>query len=27
MLGIAGTVTKIACILRGDPYCGYRIDW
>src|SRR2546427_762840 len=27
MLGIAGTVTKVACILRGDPYCGYRIDW
>ncbi len=25
--GIRGTVTKVACMLRGAPYCGYRIDW
>ena len=22
-----GTVTKVACMLRGDPFCGYQIDW
>jgi len=22
-----GTVTKVGCMLRGDPYCGYQIDW
>ncbi len=27
MLGVEGTVTKIACMLRGDRYCGYQIDW
>lgn len=21
------TVRKVACILRGDPYCGYEIEW
>jgi len=25
--GIGGTVTKVACMLRGAPYCAYRIDW
>lgn len=27
MLGIQGTVTKVSCMLRGDPYCGYAIEW
>jgi DNA-binding MarR family transcriptional regulator len=27
MTGVEGTVTKVACMLRNDPYCGYRIDW
>ena len=27
IIGINGTVTKVACMLRGDPYCGYRLDW
>lgn len=27
MLGIDGRVTKLACILRGEPYCGYAIEW
>lgn len=27
MLGIEGRVTKLSCILRGEPYCGYAIDW
>jgi DNA-binding MarR family transcriptional regulator len=27
LIGIDGTVTKVACMLRGDPYCGYRLDW
>ncbi len=27
LLGIQGTVTKVACMLRGDPYCGYAIEW
>lgn len=27
LLEVRGTVTKIACMLRGAPYCGYRIDW
>lgn len=27
LVGVEGTVTKIACMLRGDWYCGYRIDW
>ena len=22
-----GTVTKVGCMLHGDPYCGYQIDW
>ncbi len=22
-----GTVRKVACILRGDPYCGYELEW
>src|SRR5437899_2490534 len=22
-----GTVTKVGCLLHGDPYCGYQIDW
>jgi hypothetical protein len=25
--GTEGTVSKIACILDGSPYCGYRIEW
>jgi hypothetical protein len=27
LLGVDGNVSKVACILRGDPYCGYTIDW
>lgn len=27
MLGMKGRVTKLACMLRGEPYCGYAIDW
>lgn len=27
LTGHKGTVTKVACMLRGDPYCGYEIDW
>jgi DNA-binding MarR family transcriptional regulator len=27
IIGAEGTVTKVACMLRGDPYCGYRFDW
>jgi DNA-binding MarR family transcriptional regulator len=27
VIGIEGKVTKVACMLRGDPYCGYRLDW
>jgi DNA-binding transcriptional ArsR family regulator len=27
LLGVKGTVTKVACMLRGAPYCGYRLDW
>src|SRR2546427_26423 len=27
LLAMNGTVTKVACMLRGAPYCGYRIDW
>jgi len=27
MLRIEGRVTKLACMLRGEPYCGYAIDW
>ena len=27
MLKIEATVTKVACMLRGDPYCGYQLDW
>ena len=27
IIGVNGTVTKVACMLRGDPYCGYRLDW
>ncbi len=22
-----GTVRKVACILNGDPYCGYELEW
>ncbi len=22
-----GTVTKVGCMLHGDPSCGYQIDW
>lgn len=22
-----GTVRKVACILKGDPYCGYELEW
>lgn len=22
-----GTVRKVACILKGDPYCGYVLEW
>lgn len=25
--GLDGRVDKIACILDGHPYCGYRIEW
>jgi len=27
LLGIDGTVTKLTCMLRGDPYCGYVLEW
>lgn len=27
MAGAEGKVTKVACILRGDRYCGYQIEW
>lgn len=27
MIGVDGKVTKVACILRGDKYCGYALDW
>jgi DNA-binding MarR family transcriptional regulator len=27
MLGRKGSVSKVACMLRGDPYCGYLIEW
>jgi hypothetical protein len=27
LLGVDGRVTKVACILRGDPYCGYLLEW
>lgn len=27
LVGVEGRVTKVACILRGDPYCGYAIEW
>ena len=27
MVGVRGTVSKVACMLRGDPYCGYEIGW
>jgi hypothetical protein len=27
VVGAEGTVTKVACMLRGDPYCGYEIEW
>ncbi len=27
VIGIEGRVTKVACMLRGDPYCGYEIEW
>lgn len=22
-----GSVRKVACILKGDPYCGYELEW
>ncbi len=22
-----GSVKKVACILQGDPYCGYELEW
>jgi predicted hydrocarbon binding protein len=22
-----GSVKKVACILKGDPYCGYELEW
>lgn len=25
--GHRGKVTKVACMLKGDPYCGYVIEW
>ena len=27
MLNKKATVKKVACILRGDPYCGYQLEW
>ncbi len=27
LIGIQGTVTKVACMLKDDPYCGYLISW
>jgi hypothetical protein len=21
------SIRKVACILKGDPYCGYEIEW
>ncbi|HKW43820.1 MAG TPA: winged helix-turn-helix domain-containing protein [Thermoplasmata archaeon] len=27
MIGLEGRVEKVACILKGDPYCGYAIEW
>lgn len=27
LTGKTATVTKISCMLHGDPYCGYRLDW
>lgn len=27
LLSQKGTVRKVACILKGDPYCGYTIEW
>ncbi|TLZ45280.1 MAG: winged helix-turn-helix transcriptional regulator [Methanobacteriota archaeon] len=27
MLGVEGKVRKVACVLRGDTYCGYTVDW
>jgi len=27
LLGVKGTVRKVACILKGDPYCGYTLEW
>ncbi len=26
-IGQKASVRKVACILRGDPYCGYAIEW
>jgi len=25
--GHKGTVRKVACMLKGDPYCGYLVEW
>lgn len=27
LTGHKGSVKKVACMLRGDPYCGYEIEW
>ncbi len=27
LTGHRGTVRKVACMLRGDPYCGYEVSW
>lgn len=27
LTGHKGTVRKVACMLKGDPYCGYAIEW
>lgn len=27
LTGHKGTVRKVACMLKGDAYCGYEVDW
>ena len=27
LIGVDGTVTKVACMLKGDSFCGYAIEW
>jgi DNA-binding MarR family transcriptional regulator len=27
LVGVEGRVTKVACMLQGDPYCGYAVEW